>query len=162
MRRAVVVLSLLAACVIPAAAALKDAKKTLTVGNWAVLQDKDLMTDKIDCTGIWKGNFQVQLSEVGFYFGVPGGIQSVTLRFDDEPAESLRLATKIEKDIRSVILEGSDLKRVLEAKRLRYQVSTLVRGLQQGEMDLTGIKEAYEHIKAGCPAAPKPKGEISS
>lgn len=134
---------------------LKDAKRTLTSGKWTVLRSIDPMTDKVDCTGIHDGNYRVQLSADGMYIRIAGGIQSVTLRFDDEPARALRLPTKMEKDVRAIILEGGEYEAATKASRLRYAAITLVAGTAQADLDLTGIGEALEHIKAGCPLPTK-------
>jgi hypothetical protein len=152
MRRFAVLLAM-AALVVPVAygQGFKDAKKTLQAGNWAVLRDKDPMTDKISCTGIYKGDYAVQLSDEALYVRVQGGIEAVTLRFNDEAPRPMRLAQEMEKKIRAVIFSGTDYMDVIQAKRLRYQVMTLVSGVKQGDLDLTGIDQAYLHIKNGCP-----------
>lgn len=154
MKKMIVVAIFLAACSVQAQG-LKNATKTLTVGNWTVLRDVDAMTDKVGCTGIYKGEPSIQLSDSGFYFRVTGGIEAVTLRFDSEPARQMRLATKMEKNIRAIILDGSDFSTVTNSTRLRYQVLTLVSGTQSGDLDLSGIQEALAHIRANCPLPAK-------
>ncbi len=94
----------------------------------------------------------VQASATGFYIRIRGGIQSVKLRFDSDPPQEMRLPTRLEKDISAVILEGTDYQKALESKRLRYETLLVVRGMADGDISLDGLKEAVEHIKAGCPA----------
>ena len=130
---------------------LKAAKPTLKVGNWTVLRSIDAMTDKVSCTGIYKSNYGIQLSANKLYVNISGGIQSVTLRFGENPPENLRLPQKMEKDVRAVIIEGSEFQNALATNRLRLQVLTLVRGVTFEDIDTTGIKSAVEHIQAGCP-----------
>ncbi|CAN7189059.1 hypothetical protein [Acidovorax sp. LjRoot117] len=132
---------------------LKSATKVGIFGNWTVLRDTDKMTDKVTCTGIYQQDYSRQLSEDGLYISVKGGLSSITLRFDELPARPMRLAGKIEKDVRAVMLEGADFDLAVSSTRLRGQVLTLVSGVQDFELDLSGIREAVAHIKAGCPPA---------
>lgn len=50
-----------------ASADLKTATVAFTSGNWKVLRDKDTMTDKIDCTGIYRDEYGVQLTAETLY-----------------------------------------------------------------------------------------------
>lgn len=150
--RLIAVLTLCALAAGGAHANLKSATKVGTFGNWTILRDVDKMTDKVTCTGIYQQDYSRQLSDEGLYISVKGGISSVTLRFDDLPARPMRLAGKIEKDVRAVMLEGADFDLAVSSVRLRGQVLTLVSGVQDFELDLSGIRDAVSNIKAGCPA----------
>lgn len=149
---ALIFLVAIAASVSSEAQGLKDAKATFKVGNWSVLRSTNTMTDKVSCTGIYKSNFGIQLVEDQLFVKITGGIQSVTLRFGENPAQSLRLPQDMEKKIGSVVIDGSDFRQALETTRLRLQVLTLIRGMATEDLDTTGIQAAVEHIKAGCPA----------
>jgi hypothetical protein len=147
---------LLASCLIlghqiSSAQSLKDAPTTLRVGNWAVLRTIDPMTDKVDCTGIYKSNFGVQLNSRALYIKISGGIESITLRFGENPPEQTRFPQKIEKDVSTVIVDGIDFSRALETSRIRLQVLTLIKGLTTFDFDVTGIATAVEHIRSDCP-----------
>lgn len=145
----------LAICLLLASTAhgqsLKDSPQVFESGNWSVVRSVDAMTDKVSCTGLYKKSPDVQLSSTGLYIVVPGGIQSVKLRFDDEPALEMRLPTEMEKKVRAIILDGSFHQRVIASARLRYESLTAVRGLASGNLDLTGIQEAAANIASGCP-----------
>jgi hypothetical protein len=130
---------------------LKDAQVAFKSGNWKVLRSIDSMKDTVDCTGIYKENYGVQLTNDTLYVSVKGGVESVTLRFGNKPARSLRLAEKLEKNIRSIIISGTDFSELLESDRLRIQASTLVRGIANEDFDLSGIKDALDSIRANCP-----------
>lgn len=146
-----------------ASADLKTATVAFTSGNWKVLRDKDTMTDKIDCTGIYRDEYGVQLTAETLYVKVSGGLESVTVRFGDEQARPLRLPTETEKKIRAIMLTGTDLDQLQAVTRLRYQASTLVSGIKTGDLDLTGFTQALESIKAGCPLqTPAPVAEKTS
>lgn len=142
---------------VAAAQGLKDAKVAFLSGNWKVLRSTDPMKDTTTCTGIYKDNYSVQLVSDRLFIGLTGGIESVTLRFDDKPAQRLRLAEDVEKKIRSVIIAGMEFTELAESSRLRYQVGTLVSGVKTGELDLTGIRETVENIRSGCPSQPNPE-----
>lgn len=138
------------------AASLKDAKTAFKSGNWKVLRSTDAMTDNTTCTGIYKDNYSIQLVKDSLYVTVRGGIQSVTLRFGENPPREVRLAEEMEKDIGTVIISGSDFSDLLKNNRLRVQVLTLVRGVEDVDLDTTGIQAAVENIQSGCPLQPEP------
>jgi hypothetical protein len=132
---------------------LKDASVAMKRGDWKVLRSSDAMTDQTSCTGIYKDNFGIQLSPENLFIRIDGGIESVTLRFDDNPPTRFRLATSMEKKLRSIDISGSEFAQLRSSRRLRYQSSTLVSGIQTGEIDLTDFQTVLENIQQGCPAS---------
>lgn len=141
-----------------ASADLSTAERAGTFGQWEVLRDIDKMTDKVSCVGIYRSDKKIQLAEDGMYIAVSGGIESVTLRFGSDQARPMRLAKKMEKDVRAVMLEGEEFQGAIGADRLRMQVLTLVSGLKEYDLNMSGASQAVEHIKAGCP---KQKAELA-
>lgn len=131
----------------------EGAKSLLKVGNWNVLQTRDKMTDEVKCTGIFKNNFDVQLTADALYIAIRGGIQGVTFRFGEKPANPLRLADDMENKVDALIIKYGDLAEAVSTKRLRVQVSTMVRGVSTLDLDTTGIAAAHERIKT-CSAKP--------
>lgn len=132
-------------------AGFKDAKLAFKAGNWSVYRSIDPMKDTVDCTGVYKENYGIQLTDNTLFVSVEGGLKSVTLRFGDKPARDLRLASSMEKRVGSIIISGQDFAELLESQRLRVQASTLIRGLANEDLDLSGLSEAVENIKAECP-----------
>ena len=132
-------------------AGFDDAEVAFNSGNWKVLRSVDPMKDNVVCTGIYKENYGVQLTINTLYVSVAGGIESISIRFNDKPAKALRIPDKIEKKIRSVIISGSDFSELIGSDRLRLQASTLVKGVANEDFNLSGIRGALESIKAGCP-----------
>jgi len=130
---------------------LQSAKPVFKRGNWTVLRDTNPMTDKTDCTGIYKDDLGVQLTSKELYLTIRGGPESVTLRFDDQAPESMRLATDIEKKIDAISISGPQFFKLLGSQRLRMEVMTLVRGISNIDLDVTGIVEAAGNISQGCP-----------
>lgn len=120
-------------------------------GNWSVLRSKDPMTDAVICTGIYKTQYTIQLNKGNLYVSIRGGIQSYRLRFDDEPAQPLNLASDSEKNINAIDIKDTDFDKLFTSKRLRVEVLTLVAGLVNIDLDLRGLREAYEDIKQDCP-----------
>jgi hypothetical protein len=90
------------------------------------------------------------------YVSVKGGIQLITLRFDDSPAGSSRQPEKMEKDVRAIIIDGADFNKLQESKRLRVQTLTLVSGIVSEDLDLTGLQESLASIKNSCPVQAAP------
>jgi hypothetical protein len=134
-----------------AAQSLEDATPVYKSGVWTVLRTVNQMSDATVCTGIYKDNYGIQLTGDKLYINVKGGISSVTLRFGEDAAKPLRLATEIEKKIGSLILEGSDFYEAMRSTRLRMQVGTLVRGIETIDLELTGIDPTVANIGSGCP-----------
>ena len=148
---------------------LSIAKNVFQSGKWAVLRDIDNMTDKVVCTGILGADKNKQLTDNKFYLRIGGGINNVTLRFDDAPAEPFRLATDLEKNMGVVVLNGSEFEKTKSSTRLRAIVGTLVSGLKEFDLDVSGINEALENIHQGCPipasslaAGPAPAVQVKS
>lgn len=133
------------------AQSLKDATVAFSKGNWKVLRSVDPMTDKTSCTGIYDNDYSIQLTPDTLYVSVSGGIESVLLRYDDQPPARMRLATDMEKKIRSMIISGGLFGQLSSTRRLRYQASTLVSGIKTGEIDLTDFNAALSNIQQGCP-----------
>lgn len=48
------------------AAGLKDATPAFKSGDWTVLRSTDPMTDKPSCNGIYKQNYEIQLTGTDF------------------------------------------------------------------------------------------------
>jgi len=93
----------------------------------------------------------VQLTDGKLFIGIQGGIETVTLRFGEKPAQDLRLAKDMEKKIRSVIITDSEFSELSGSERLLYQVSTLVGSSKTNEIKLAGFEEALANIQSGCP-----------
>ena len=134
------------------AQSLKDATVAFSKGNWKVLRSVDPMTDKTSCTGIYNGDYGIQLTPETLFLSVTGGIESVFLRYDEQPPQRMRLATDMEKKIRSMIISGNNFNQLSTTSRLRYQATTLVSGIKTGELDLTDFNAALASIQQGCPA----------
>lgn len=120
------------------------------------------LTDRTidELIGICKG---IQLIKDMLFVSIKGGIETITLRFSDKPARSLRLPEEMEKKVRSIIISGSDFSELIESDRLRIMASTLINGIVNEDLDLSGIKDALESIRTGCPiqanASSTPKSE---
>ena len=135
----------------PAMADLGSAVKAGRYGKWTVLRDIDKMTDKVSCTGVQGDKYEIQLSSDTLFARVSGGVESVTLRFDQKPAQRMRLAKEMEKKVRAVIIDGSEFSEALDSNRILMEIGTLVSGIKTIEIDSTGIKEAVKFIADGCP-----------
>lgn len=136
------------------AGTLAGAPVVFRSGEWSVLRTIDQMTDKTSCTGIYKDEYSIQLTDDELYVKVRGGVKGVILRFGDQPAEKLRLATKSEETISSIDIEGNEFTKLLGSTRLRMQVMTVLRTVVDFDIDLTGMAAAVENIRADCPGPP--------
>jgi hypothetical protein len=117
-------------------------------GKWSVRRTLDPMTDKASCTGLYENRFDIQLSEDVCFIGErgKGGVQAITLRFDDQPARPMQLANDTEKDVGAIGVRGDDFQELLTANRLRYQIPLMIGGLDNGDLDLNGLAAAHQVI----------------
>jgi hypothetical protein len=121
--------------------------------SWAVDESINAMTDKKQCTALYKNSWTIQGTERELFISMKGrgGVQAYTLRFNDEPADSFQIARDVEREISSVMV-GSDFDRAYSGKRLRVQIHTLLNSLILEDIDLNGFKEAIDYIRANCQA----------
>jgi hypothetical protein len=126
---------------------LSKAPVIATEANWKVLQTKDAMTDKVSCAAIYKDNYRIQLSPGALYISYKGrgGVSSYRLRIDEAPATAIRLASKAEEDLSTIILRD-DLPKIKAAKRLRVSVFTVLKEVISEDLDLNGIAAAYAAV----------------
>lgn len=119
--------------------------------NWKVLYYKDIMSDKITCTGFYRDDYGVQLTANSLLIRVAGGLESMTLRFGDEQITPPRNLTDLERSSGIVELSGLEFAHVQSVNRIRYQASMRLSRYNAGDIDLTGLKQALENINANCP-----------
>ena len=129
-------------------AGLATEPTVFTSGEWSVRRGKDSMTDKPSCTGLFRNRYDIQLNEKAFFLSLKGrgGVDVYTLRFDDEPPLEMRGASDIEKSMGTMVLSGADFNKLLDAKRLRVRVSTILDSIVEEDINLTGLKEAEQYI----------------
>ncbi len=124
---------------------------TLTTGKWIVERSIDQMTDKVSCTGYHASSRLIQLAENAMHVRIRGGVQSISIRINDDPAKPLRLPTDIERELSAISMKGAEYAALSTSRRLRIQVLTHVSGLVNEDIDLDGITAAVAHIRAKCP-----------
>ncbi len=128
-----------------------------SAGVWDVHRTTDMMTDATVCTAIYKNNFGVQLGENMLTIAVADGVKNVQLRFDDANPESVRPATPSEFKNNRIEITGSDFAQVLDSRRMRYQVTTGTNNTASGEIDLNGVFQTHDNVRAGCAGSPVAK-----
>jgi len=121
-------------------------------GKWKVHRVNDAMTDKTSCVAVFDDNFGVQLSPGTLYIHIPGGPQSLKYRLDEYPPYGPLMVSDLDRKIGSV--EISVVQALLSAHRLRYEVYTILDRLETGDLDITGIAEAYANVQSGCSGEP--------
>jgi hypothetical protein len=119
-------------------------------GAWEVHRSTDAMTDASVCTAIYKNNFGVQLSETMLSIAIPDGVKNVQLRFDNADPQAVRPATHSEFQNTRVEITGSDFHQVIDSSRLRYQVTTAANSVVTGDIDLNGVFQTHDNVRAGC------------
>lgn len=134
------------------AADLSKGQQVLVSGAWTVVKTVDQMTDEVTCTGLYRAVPDIQLSGNTLYIRMTSTPEAVKLRFDNETAQPMRLASRMEKSLRMVALEGFTFSTAYAATRLRYAVLTVGKSVVEGDLDLTGISAAADYINQKCVA----------
>lgn len=128
-------------------------------GNWEVFRSVDSMNDAVSCTGIYKGDWGIQLTNLALYLSTKGGLELVKLRFDENQAKASRLPYKREKSLNAIIIDPPEYDELVDSNRLRVQYLALGGSAREFDIDLTGIKTALSNINAGCPIPKQPIAE---
>jgi hypothetical protein len=107
-----------------------------------------LMPGGARAAGLYKDRFDVQLTKNDLFISLRGrgGVKSVMLRFDDEPARQLRLASEMEQKIEVVDIQGDDFEKLLGSKRLRVRILTVLDTLVDEDLSLNGLEAAHAVI----------------
>ena len=128
-----------------------------SAGVWDVHRTTDMMTDATVCTAVYKNNFGVQLGENMMTIAIADGVKSVQLRFDGANPQAVRPATPSEFKNNRIEITGSDFAQVLDSRWLRYQVTTGTNNTASGEIDLNGVFQTHDNVRAGCAGSPVAK-----
>jgi len=114
-------------------------------GNWTVRRTLHAITDEPSCVAIYKDRFEIQLDENDLFVSLRGrgGVSSVVLRFDDQPAKELRPASETEKIVGAVNLCGREFEELMSSKRLRMQIRTTADATIEEDLDLRGVKKVH-------------------
>lgn len=149
--------SLVFVCATISAQSLTSSPIIFSAGVWDVHRTTDPMTDATVCTAIPKNNFSVQLGENMMTIAIADGVKNVQLRFDDATAESVRAATPGEFRNNRIEITGHDFAQLLDSRRMRYQVTTATNSTVSGEVDLNGVFQTHDNVRAGCAGSPVAK-----
>ena len=146
----IAVASLVVCAVGASAQSLTSSPVIFRSGGWEVHRSTDAMTDASVCTAIYKNNFGVQLAENMLTIAIADGVKNVQLRFDNADPQTVRPATQSEFQNNRVEITGSDFHQVIDSSRLRYQVTTAANSVVTGDIDLNGVFQTHDNVRAGC------------
>lgn len=144
------------------AQALPDSPIIFHSGNWDVHRTKDTMTDKTVCTGVYRDQYGIQVSENALTIVLSDGVKQVQLRFDQADALPQRAGTRSEFQNGRIEVTGSDFAAALDSKRLRYEAATVTNGTMSGDINLDGIFQAHGNVAAGCSGNPLPSSRAAA
>jgi hypothetical protein len=128
----------------------KSNQTVYRAGDWFVVRSTQPATGTVTCAGFYIGQDGVQLSRDSLIVKVPGELQSVGVRFDEQPARALRPAEKIEQQIGGVMLAGPEFAQLRRSKTLRVDVTT-AQGRSSHTLKVEGLDATLSNIHAGCP-----------
>jgi hypothetical protein len=136
------------------AQSLQDSPVIFRSGQWDVHRTRDAMSDATLCTAVPHDNFAIQLTDGMLTIALSDGVKQVQLRFDSADAQPARRATPSEFQNGRIEITGADYAQVLDAKRLRYEASTVSNGAVSGDINLDGVFLAHGNVAAGCAGNP--------
>ena len=121
-----------------------------TVGAWQIDAEKDAMTDKLSCVAFYENKPAIQLTLNSFDISLRGrgGVGGITIRFDDKPANRLRLPSKIEKQLSIVSFTNSKFQELLQSNRVRVQVLTVLDQIVNEDINLKDLEAARAVLKS--------------
>jgi hypothetical protein len=128
-----------------------------SAGVWDVHRTADMMSDSTVCTAIYKNQFGIQLSDDMLTIAIADGVKNVQLRFDEGTADAMRPATPSEFKNNRIEITGSDFAALLDSHRLRYQATTGANGVASDDIDLNGVFQTHDNVRAGCAGNPVAK-----
>lgn len=136
----------------PPAARGKAEPGTTTDSGWQLRKSRDAMSDKVTCVimPIAKPYIQFNIGDFYLSYAGRGGVEGFQYRIDDNPASGMQIPSPIEKQISAVHLSGRVFEQILKAKRLRVSTLTLIRGLQDEDIDLAPMRRLYARMVSEC------------
>jgi hypothetical protein len=129
---------------------------------WDVHRTTDMMSDATVCTAIYKNNFGVQLTDDMLTIVIADGVKNVQLRFDEGAANPSRPATPSEFKNNRIEITGSDFAALLDSHRLRYQATTAANSVASDDIDLNGVFQTHDNVRAGCAGNPVAKSNSTA
>ncbi len=151
------VCSLVVFCATAGAQSLTSSPIIFSAGVWDVHRTTDAMTDATVCTAVYKNNFGVQVGENIMTIAIADGVKNVQLRFDTANPGPVRPATPSEFKNNRIEITGSDFAQMLDSRRMRYQATTATNSTASGEIDLDGVFQTHDNVRAGCAGSPVAK-----
>ncbi len=140
-----------------AAQSLASSPIIFSAGVWDVHRTSDMMSDSTVCTAIYKNQFGIQLGESMLTIAIADGVKNVQVRFDEGAAQAVRPATPSEFRNNRIEVTGSDFAELLDSHRLRYQVTTGSNNTASDDIDLNGVFQTHDNVRAGCAGSPVAK-----
>lgn len=137
---------------ISSSANLAEAPVVFKSGSWNVHRTTDTMTDKTSCTGIYNNDFGIQLTDDTLFISIRGSLRGYQFRFDDQPVSQMYIANDTEERMDTIIIKAN-FKKTLGSDRLRVKALTY-NSSKDYDLDLSGIVDAVQNIRSGCPGEP--------
>lgn len=121
------------------------------VGNWTVKKVEDSFSGETTCRGDYKHNTRTYLTKDELHLVTTEAftMNSVTIRYGEDPPNKIRMATPTETRFGTITLKGREFAELLKHNRVRTRV-TLLRSTTEEDVDLTGIRDAIKIMRNGC------------
>jgi hypothetical protein len=98
------------------------------------------------------GKAYVQMSNDDLYVSYRGrgGVQGFKYRFDEGPPSEMQIPSDIEKQIGAIKISGAAFQQLLRSSRLRIETLTLISGIANEDINLTGARPLYTRMLREC------------
>jgi hypothetical protein len=116
------------------------------LGAWTVRERTDMMTDKKTCPAWHTSTQGVWMTPDALFIHPRGGISLFRYRVGDSSVRD-RLPTPREKSTGAVQIDGENLTQVIEARRLRVQILTVLRTLYEADIDFSNGNEVRQAVR---------------
>lgn len=126
----------------------KLSDKVEEFGKWQILKTIDPMTDKASCMGVYDKNSDIQISKYMFLISMnrKGGVKYITNRIDEGDVK-VSEATQTERLNDYVVFEDEAFYPLLESKRFRVKIDTVLNKEVMFDFDMEGFKKAVDYLR---------------
>ncbi|TXH66746.1 MAG: hypothetical protein E6Q83_19780 [Thiothrix sp.] len=117
-------------------------------GKWQILKTVDPMTDKASCMGIYDKNLDIQIDKYSFLISMnkKGGVKYITNRIDEGDVK-INEATQTERLNDYAVFEDEAFYPLLESKRFRVKIDTVLKKEVMFDFDMDGFKKAVDYLR---------------
>lgn len=123
-------------------------KQVAKFDQWVIYKSIDSMTDQVDCVATLQNEKNIHIGSDSATINIKN-IPNPTYfqhRFDTEKASQIEFITPEMAELGALLIEEDNFNKLIKAKRLRIQVSTIDVNQFEFDFNMSGIHQAHEYI----------------